>query len=234
MNIQPGYFAQSAANNPKVNEGAADKKKELGKDAFLNLLIAQLKNQDPLAPQGNSEFIAQLAQFSQVEGLQKLDESMAALLLQQRSAQALQAASLVGRQVLLVTDTSKVDTQKPFKGQVQLPVASEQVQVAIYDEKGNLVRQIEMGQQKAGEVPFEWDGKDDEGNPLPAGQYRFSAKARYEDGERELYSLLPATVDGVRMANGEVYLEVAGLGHVALSSVHGIQQVVSQGSALSH
>jgi len=222
MNIHQYHFAQSVSNQPKGNESAADKNKALGKDAFLNLLIAQLNNQDPLAPQGNSEFIAQLAQFSQVEGLQKLDESMAALLLQQRSAQALQAASLVGKQVLLAADRANVDTEQPFKGNVQLPVASEKVKVEVYDEQGNLLRRIELGQQKAGEVAFEWDGKDDEGKTLPAGKYRFSAKASYEDGERELYTLLPAKVDSVRMAAGEVYLELTGLGSVPLSSVHGI------------
>jgi len=222
MNIKQYNFAQSVSNNPKVNEGATDKKKELGKDAFLNLLIAQLKNQDPLAPQGNAEFIAQLAQFSQVEGLQKLDERLASLLLQQQSAQALQAASLVGKQVVLVTDTTRVDTVVPFKGKVQLPVGSEKVQLSIYDEKDNLVRTIELGQQKSGELDFDWDGKDDNGKTMPAGKYRFSAKASYEDGERELYTLLPAKVDNVRMAGGEVYLELVGLGTVPLSSVQGV------------
>jgi len=222
MNIHQYNHAQSVSNNPKGTEGAADKKKELGKDAFLNLLIAQLKNQDPLAPQGNAEFIAQLAQFSQVEGLQKLDERLESLLLQQQSAQALQAASLVGKQVVLVTDTVNVDTQQPLKGKVQLPIASDKVQVSIYDEKDNLVRTIELGQQKIGELDFEWDGKDADGKTVPAGKYRFSAKASYEDGERELYTLLPATVDSVRMAGGDVYLELVGLGSVPLSSVQGV------------
>jgi len=222
MNIHHGNLAQALSNNPKGGEGAVDKKKELGKDAFLNLLIAQLKNQDPLAPQGNAEFIAQLAQFSQVEGLQKLDERFAALLLQQQSAQSLQAASLVGKEVLLDADKVFVDTGKSFKGNVQLPISSEKVQVGIYDEKGNLVRSMDLGQKKAGGVPFEWDGKDDDGKTVPAGNYRFSAKARYEDGERELYTLLPVKVDGVRMAGGNVYLELVGLGSVPLSSVQGI------------
>jgi len=224
MNIQQNYFAQALSNDSKVSGGAVDKNKALGKDAFLNLLIAQLNNQDPLAPQGNSEFIAQLAQFSQVEGLQKLDERLNALLLQQQSAQALQAASLVGKQVLLAADTAQVDTAQPFKGNVQLPLGSERVQVEVYDEQGHLLRRIELGQQKAGEVSFEWDGKDDEGKTLPAGKYRFSAKASYEGGERELYTLLPAQVESVRMAAGEVYLELAGLGTVPLSAVHGISR----------
>jgi len=220
MSIQ----TQTVSNNPQVNPAAADKKKELGKDAFLNLLIAQLKNQDPLAPQGNSEFIAQLAQFSQVEGLQKLDDRLGALLLQQQSVQALQAAALVGKQVLLPSDTAFLQAGELFKGSAALPVASGAVQVSVYDEQGALVRTIDLGMQKAGEVVFEWDGKDDEGNTMPSGKYRFAAKADYDGESKELYTLLPAKVDSVRLAAGELYLELAGLGAVPISSVNGIRQ----------
>jgi len=208
----------------KVRDTAADKKKELGKDAFLNLLVAQLNNQDPLAPQGNSEFIAQLAQFSQVESLQKLDDRMGALLLQQQSAQALQAASLVGKQVLLPADTGFVQSGEAFKGAVSLPLGSSAVSVSVYDEQGTLVRSMPLGQQKAGEVAFEWDGRDGEGELMPSGKYRFAAEAHYEDGDKELYTLLPAQVEGVRLSSGGVYLELAGLGMVPIASVSGISQ----------
>ncbi|MBP7824103.1 MAG: flagellar biosynthesis protein FlgD, partial [Pseudomonas sp.] len=75
--------------------------KELGKNQFLELLVAQLNNQNPLEPQGNGEFIAQLAQFSQVEGIEKLNSSMGSLLSGYQSSQALQASSLVGRKVIV-------------------------------------------------------------------------------------------------------------------------------------
>ena len=74
--------------------------KDLGKNEFLELLVAQLNNQDPLSPQENGEFIAQLAQFSQVEGIEKLNSSMGSLLSGYQSSQALQASSLVGRKVI--------------------------------------------------------------------------------------------------------------------------------------
>src|SRR5690606_31936879 len=78
--------------------------KDLGKNEFLNLLVAQLNNQNPLEPQGNGEFIAQLAQFSQVEGVEKLNASMGTLLSTYQSSQALQASSLVGRKVIIPSD----------------------------------------------------------------------------------------------------------------------------------
>jgi len=70
----------------------APKSNDLGKNEFLNLLVAQLNNQNPLEPQGNGEFIAQLAQFSQVEGIEKLNTSMGSMLSSFQSSQALQAS----------------------------------------------------------------------------------------------------------------------------------------------
>ena len=83
---------------------------ELGKDQFLQLLVAQMNNQDPLSPQENGEFIAQLAQFSTVEGIDNLNGSMESLLSGYQSSQALQASSMVGRTVIVPTDQAVVDT----------------------------------------------------------------------------------------------------------------------------
>src|SRR5690606_682245 len=97
------------------------KSKELGKNEFLELLVAQLNNQNPLEPQENGEFIAQLAQFSQVEGVEKLNTRMEALLSGYQSSQALQASSLVGRKVIVPSDNAVVDTSETFRGSLVLP-----------------------------------------------------------------------------------------------------------------
>src|SRR5690606_42021670 len=97
---------------------SAGKNDELGKNQFLELLVAQLNNQNPLEPQGNGEFIAQLAQFSQVEGVEKLNSSMGALLTGYQSSQALQASSLVGRKVIVPTAKAVVDTSETFKAKI--------------------------------------------------------------------------------------------------------------------
>lgn len=200
--------------------------KELGKNEFLNLLVAQLNNQNPLEPQGNGEFIAQLAQFSQVEGIEKLNTSMGSLLSGYQSSQALQASSLVGRKVIVPTDKAVVDTAETFKASLVLPVTSSNVYVNVYDSAGATVNRVNLGQQSAGNVSFMWDGKDASGKVMPPGTYRFEAQASYADGTKGLYTMLPANVDSVTLGQngGELTLNLAGLGSVPLSQVQVIGQ----------
>ena len=202
------------------------KSNELGKNEFLNLLVAQLNNQNPLEPQGNGEFIAQLAQFSTVEGIGELNSSVGSLLSNYHSSQALQASSLVGRKVIVPTDRAVVDTSETFKASLVLPETSSNVYVNVYDANGSAVTRINLGQQGAGSVSFMWDGKDAQGNIAPPGTYTFQAQATYEDGARGLYTMLPANVDSVTLGQGggELMLNLAGLGSVGLSKVQVIGQ----------
>lgn len=205
---------------------AEPKSKELGKNEFLNLLVAQLNNQDPLSPQDNGEFIAQLAQFSTVEGVDKLNTSMESMLSGYQSSQALQASSLVGRKVIVPTDKAMVDTSETFKASMVLPAASSNVYVNVYDGAGSVVNRINMGQQAAGNVSFMWDGKDSSGNLLPPGAYKFEAQANYGAETKGLTTMLPANVDSVTLgqSGGELMLNLAGLGSIGLSKIQVIGQ----------
>ncbi|MDG9927171.1 MULTISPECIES: flagellar hook assembly protein FlgD [Pseudomonas] len=200
--------------------------KDLGKNEFLELLVAQLNNQNPLEPQENGEFIAQLAQFSQVEGIEKLNTSMGSLLSGYQSSQALQASSLVGRKVIVPSDKAVVDTSETFKASLVLPVSSSNVYVNVYDSAGKAVSRVNLGQQAAGNVSFMWDGKDSNGDLMPPGTYKFEAQATYPEGTKGLYTLLPANVDSVVLGqNGsEMRLNLAGIGAVPLSQVQTIGQ----------
>ena len=202
----------------------SNQKKELGKNEFLNLLVAQLNNQNPLEPQGNGEFIAQLAQFSQVEGIEKLNTSMGSLVTGYQSSQALQASSLVGRKVIVPGDKAVVDTSESFKASLILPTSSSNVAVNIYDKSGAAVSRINLGEQAAGNVSFIWDGKDASGYLLPPGTYKFEAQASYAEGTKGLYTLLPANVDSVTLGGSELMLNLAGLGSVPMSQVQMIGQ----------
>ena len=84
--------AKIQAENARRTMGST----ELGQDAFLQLLMVQLKNQDPINPMSNQDFIAQQAQFTQVTELQKLNETLTA------SNSLLQASSLIGKEVTLI------------------------------------------------------------------------------------------------------------------------------------
>ncbi|MBA1262535.1 flagellar hook assembly protein FlgD [Stutzerimonas sp. NM35] len=197
---------------------------DLGKNEFLELLVAQLNNQNPLEPQENGEFIGQLAQFSTVEGVEKLNSSMETILSGYQSSQALQASSLVGRKVIVPTEKAVVDTSETFKASLILPTSSSNVYVNIYDEAGSVVNRINMGSQEAGNVSFMWDGKDASGNTVPPGTYKFEAQATYGGETKGLYTLLPANVDSVTLGGNELLLNLAGLGSVPLSHVQVIGQ----------
>ncbi|WP_312724714.1 flagellar hook assembly protein FlgD [Stutzerimonas kunmingensis] len=199
---------------------------DLGKNEFLELLVAQMNNQNPLEPQENGEFIGQLAQFSTVEGVEKLNSSMETILSGYQSSQALQASSLVGRKVIVPADKAVVDTSETFKASLVLPTSSSNVFVNIYDSTGAAVGRVNMGAQEAGNISFMWDGKDSSGKVLPPGTYRFEAQATYQGETKGLYTLLPANVDSVTLGQngGELMLNLAGVGSIGLSQVQVIGQ----------
>ncbi|WP_166364024.1 flagellar hook assembly protein FlgD [Pseudomonas akapageensis] len=199
-------------------------KKALGKDAFLQLLVTQMKNQNPLDPQDNSEFVAQLAQFSSLEGITTLNDSVTAIAGTFKSSQALQASSLVGRSVIAQTDKAAVDTTKSFTGTAVIPESVSAATVKISDKDGKLIKTIELGSQSAGNASFVWDGTNDAGAKVDPGTYTFAATTTIDNKATSLVTYLPATVNSVTLSQtgGEMMLNLAGLGSVALSKVQTI------------
>lgn len=193
---------------------------ELGQDVFLELMITQMQNQDPLSPQDNSEFVAQLAQFSSVEGLDKLNNTMDDFVGSFQSSQALQASSLVGRFVKVDAETAYLGTGGLVAGTIELPYSTSDLTMKIYDDAGQLVAEELMGPSAAGDVTFLWEGKDSAGDQLPAGNYRFEVLANIEGESVQVNTALSANVDSVTVgANGAISLNVAGVGAVSMSSV---------------
>jgi Flagellar hook capping protein len=188
------------------------------------LLVTQMKNQNPLDPQENGEFVAQLAQFSSLESMQTLNETVNYIAGSFQSSQALQASSLVGRNVIVQTDKAVVDTSKELKGSVNLTSSSTATSVGIYDKDDKLVRTLDLGTKAAGKADFTWDGKGEDGEVLAEGTYTFKATASIDGKATAMTTNLPATVTSVTMgSNGaEMTLNLAGLGSIALSKVQSI------------
>ena len=217
---------KTATDNVASAASAATGKQSLGKDAFLQLLVTQLKNQNPLSPQDNGAFVAQLAQFSSLEGINTLNDSVNAISSNFSSSQALQASSLVGRSIITQTDKALVDTSKSMTGSVAVTSAVGNVSIKITDKDGNVVRTIDMGAQNAGSSDFIWDGKNDKGEVAPAGTYTFAATTKNDKGDAvALATSLPATVTSVTLSKtgGEMLLNLAGgMGSVKLSQIQTI------------
>lgn len=197
----------------------------LGKDAFLQLLVTQLKNQNPLDPQDNSAFVAQLAQFSSLEGITTLNSTVSSIAGNYSSSQALQASSLVGRSVIVQTNNIQVDDPtKAVNGSVNLTSSIASGTVTVTDSTGKTIRTIDLGTRAVGSSSFTWDGKDSSGNPVPVGAYTIKASAPVNGTATDLAVYLPATVNSVTLSQtgGELTLNLAGLGPVALSKVQTI------------
>ena len=199
--------------------------KALGKDAFLQLLVTQLKNQNPLDPQDNSAFVAQLAQFSSLEGITTLNSTVSSLAGNYNSSQALQASSLVGRNVIVQTNSVQMDDpSKGMTGSATVPSSIAGGTVSITDSSGTVVRTIDLGSRAAGSASFTWDGKDKDGNLVKTGTYTVKANASINGTSTDMATYLPATVNSVTISQtgGELMLNLSGKGTVALSKVQTI------------
>ncbi|MBW0145989.1 flagellar hook assembly protein FlgD [Marinobacter arenosus] len=198
----------------------ADSKSELGRNEFMELMLAQLKNQNPLEPQDNGEFISQLAQFSSLEEMQKLSGTVDDVVGQFRSTQALQASAMVGKTVLAPSSVGILGADGEVSGTIAVPASTGGLRLSVQNQAGELVRQIDLGSSPAGVKSFSWDGQDGNGNPLPPGPYRIVAEASYPEGTQQLGTMVSANVDSVSLGqNGSITLNLAGMGSIALSDV---------------
>ncbi len=203
----------SRKNEPKVEQSKQDQ--------FMQLLIAQLKNQDPLQPQDNGEFLSQLAQFETAAGTEELQKSFDIFSANMQSNSALQASSLVGRNVLAPGGIAQLETGENVVGQIELSASTTSLNIEIEDANGQLVKTIPMGTQAAGDVQFTWDGTDQNGNYLPPGGYRIRSTADVGTETVAQEVLVSARVDSVSIGQGGqgIKLNLSGLGSIDISAV---------------
>ncbi|MBT8148089.1 MAG: flagellar hook assembly protein FlgD [Gammaproteobacteria bacterium] len=154
-------------------------KNELGQDDFFRLMVAQLNNQDPTKPLDNAEFLGQLAQFSTVNGIEDMNESFSGLVNNLFTSQAMMAAQLIDREVLIDAGfalNSFFDGENPVSGGFIADDATTSTRVNIYDGSGELVNSIDMGTVEAGSYQFAWNGTGKDGNAVEQGRYTIVAE----------------------------------------------------------
>ncbi|MBT8127164.1 MAG: flagellar hook assembly protein FlgD [Gammaproteobacteria bacterium] len=175
-------LAASAQSNVNTAAAVGESAKALGQADFIELLVAQIKNQDPTKPLDPSQFMSQLAQFSTVNGIQEMKDSFDSLAGRLSSEQSLQAAGLVGRDVLVPGGLGLLTVGGSISGQVDLPQSTSQLNLRVMDEYGVEVRHLSLGGNGEGSVQFQWDGIADDGSSVLPGRYRVIAEALI-DGE---------------------------------------------------
>lgn len=217
---QENIFASLGLSRSETNQPAESDASSLGLDTFLKLMVTQMNNQDPFKPMENGEFLGQIAQFGSVTGLDKLNQQMESLSGSLTSGQALQAGSLVGRQVLVPVDSARLENGQGVSGQVELPASSSNVILRVYDQVGQLVHEKSLGAAGQGPVKFEWDGMRDDESYAPAGLYRLQVEAQQGQGSEVMQTEIFADVESVSLQglNG-LTLNLQGLGPVAFNSV---------------
>ena len=149
----------------------------MGQKDFLTLFTTQLKNQDPLDPVKNEAFVAQLAQFSQLEATTGMAGSLDNFVSSQAGQQITASANLIGKKVSVPDGPAQLTAGIPVQGIVNLPTGADGVQFQVFDDKGVLVNTQVLGAQTVGDLKWAWNGADDAGNALPDGIYRFKATA---------------------------------------------------------
>ncbi len=195
----------------------------LGQSDFLEIMLAQIQNQDPLNPMDGADFLGQLAQFSTVDGVQSLGRSFDELSQTLTSTQALQASSLVGRSVLVESAAGQFDGSQ-LRGAVDVPVGIDGMVLQIRDTTGQLIHSQSIPVAGDGRAAFAWDGTTTEGSRVPAGVYQVSVSGVSEGQNTALTTYVRANVESVTLGRGGdgTVLNLAGLGIRPLNSVEEI------------
>ena len=169
---------------------------------FLTLLVAQLEYQDPLDPQDNSEFVAQMAQFSSLEQQIATNDKLDTLLSTNQAIEQLSAYNLLGQTVVTAQDSFTLGDE-PVELGFNLEQSAETVTLAILDSDGAVVATLDVDDVPEGTTYITWDGLDNNGNALPEGEYSCLTTAIYSDNSSEyLTTLQRAEVTGIDTSNG--------------------------------
>lgn len=204
--VNTGYGLSSGTGEKTSSSSNAG---ELGMDQFLNLFIAQLKNQDPLSPLDSAQFTAQLAQFSSVEQLYGMNSKLADIE-KSLNGQSEQRSDLgyIGKTVKADDNTMRVENGTVQSGSYTID-GSGDVTVDVYDSQGQKIRTLYQGLEDKGEHEVNWDGRNDKGNMVEGGTYSFEITARDENG---LYipsnTYISGEVTGITYENGQSYLMI--------------------------
>jgi len=204
-----------------ANSATSKAKNTLGKDAFMQMLIAQLQNQDPLNPMDGTQFVAQLAQFSSLEQLQNLNDVMGALPTSLGNATNAQMANLIGNQATAKGNAIAVSGSSA-KISYNLPSDIQSGTIKIYNSSGTLVDTVKIGSQKTGMQSVTWNS-----SKQTAGNYTYEISATDSKGAAvTVDKMVSGTITGVSFKDGTAYLTINGQ-DVAFSNVVSINKATT-------
>ena len=189
---------------------------QLDQNAFLRLMTTQLTTQDPFNPVDNTQMIAQMAQFSQVAGIAEMNRSLQSIVDSLAGSRFGDVANWIGRSMLVESDVATPLRDGSYAGEIELAGSADAVTVSLVDERGSIVRNIDLGSRPAGPIGFAWDGLDESGQPAAGGPLQVVVTAR-AGGQPVAAGIATWTsIGGIQSpANGGATRLVTGLGLLA-------------------
>ncbi|WP_371192663.1 flagellar hook assembly protein FlgD [Glaciecola sp. SC05] len=203
MNLleQQGLNRDLYWNTDKQVKIAQNDDQTLKQEDFFALLTEQLANQDPTKPVNNDQMVAQMTSFTTADGISQLNEQFSSFAASMTSNQALQASSLIGQQVLV---TGNIGFKDGADGSISGVIVNEQTtqntEINIYNTAGEVVRTMQIGTQPAGNIEFNWDGTDNNGNSLPSGDYAVQVQGDIFGEVQALPTAINRHVDSVSLS----------------------------------
>jgi flagellar basal-body rod modification protein FlgD len=212
--LPPGMLSYEAEKQRDVARSNT-----LGQDDFLKLMTAQLKNQDPMKPMENGEFLGQMAQFSTVSSIGEMSKQLQSLSDQFVASRMLSSGSLIGRQVLSEGNFGELQENVPLDGVVRLTAPVDGAVVYVRNAVGQVMETFELGPAGTGDYPFSWDGALPGGvNALP-GRYQVDVSVTRGGKTESARALLYTPVNSVTMNGQDVVLNLLNGRTVPLSQV---------------
>lgn len=213
IDTNPASSTYAALNAQAPGKATSANSMTEAEDRFLKLLVTQLKNQDPLNPLDNAQMTSQMAQISTVNGIEKLNTTLQAMMTSSAQSQVMQAATLVGKGVLVPGSSMNMKSADGAAiAGFELTGPADGATITINDATGVTVRTITLGGMSAGTHPFQWDGKTNSGATAADGAYTFSVAAKRGVDQVDATRLQFGTVNSILSSSQGVSLNVGTLG----------------------
>lgn len=214
----------SYLNSIQSDSTSSSASSSLGKDDFLTILVAQLENQDPFNSTDPSEMIGQLTQFSILEQLTTMNETLTSALSTLNLQSASSSVAYIGKTVMASGYSLSKENDTVSSATYTLDSDAATLKAYVYDSDGSLVRTVDIGAQSAGDYDFQWDGKDDSGNLVDDGTYSLAIAGTDASGDEITASTaISGVVNGVSVESGSVMLTLKDGREVSLSNVQSVQ-----------
>ena len=224
MNTISDLLPENITSVAELTAAQNEKSNELGQNEFLDLMLAQLKNQDPFKPLENGEFVAQMAQFSTVSGIEEMNASLQGVSDSLQGNRLLEASNLIGR-TALVSGSSASLTEDGLNAIYRLENDASNININVYSEAGEIVYQEHIAQKSLGQHEFHWNGKTTTDEDAAIGNYTVEVLYGNEAEKTTAETLVPSKIGSVSAISGgnELMLETEQGLRIALQDIETLQ-----------